>query len=416
MSGPNRQYLDAGLDEARTHRVVTASDNWRTAGNQVSLVARALYKAAHAGSGLGGQTGEAMFAAMMASSKRLGEHVEQMGKGVVALDDAQEAIQQALDARGKIDSDLPPYEKKPYKADPEDTDADTVNKKAMHENAETTAAATREERREQRARHVAETFEKRFEHPIKVMQDIYGYEPPTTTEPKVDNGIGTPTRGGYQSPPTVTQPPWHPPKQPPTIIDEPPTCTGYPPPEPPTTTTTTPPVPPETPVGYPPSEPPAPPVPPTPVPTSPDFVSGGNPGSGGGVPVGLIGAGAGAAGVAGLVGGLVRGGVIGPGSLKLPGGVAPIGGTARGGPGTLGGTAPGARGGSGVGGAGTRGAGTRGSGTGGAGSRGGRGSGAGAGAGGRGRGKSDRENGSDRDLFDDGDEWLDDDGSTGVLD
>lgn len=147
----------------------------------------------------------------------------------------------------------------------------------------------------------------------------------------------------------------------------------------------------------------------------------GGSGSGGGINPGLVG------------GGLLAGGLAAPGALKgisgllnragASSGVGSIGSSSRaGGPGSLGrsgtgGGTPGSptsRGGSGRAGSGTPGSqGGRG-GRGGAGGRGGRG-GAGSPTG-RGRGKKDDERGSDRDLYDDGQDWLDDKGAgPGVL-
>lgn len=411
MTGPNRQHLEQGLATAKPGRVHGALTDWVDTGTKIGTVALALHKAAQAGDLLGGQTGKAMFEAMMASSERLVFHVDQMKKGVGALQDAQDALEKALAARDKIDADLPPYEQTKYVANPDLSDDENTNAKSLHDNAETTAFADREARREERAAKVAEHFETRFAHPIKVMQEIYGYTaPPAAPTPTPDNGIGTPTRGGYQPPThqvvTITEPPVVYP------IEEPPTCT-FVPPEQPTVETPTTPTPTTTTNPPPTSTPPFSPVPPT---ATPPYVPGGDlpgggsggsgGGSGGGIPGGLVGGAAGAAGLAGLAG-LVRSGVIGRGSSTLPGGTAPLGGTARGASGTLGRAGAAA----GAGGAGARG----GAGAGGTGTRGGRGGGAGAGAGGRGRGKKDRKDGSERDLFDEGDDWLDDDGGTGVL-
>lgn len=141
------------------------------------------------------------------------------------------------------------------------------------------------------------------------------------------------------------------------------------------------------------------------------------PSGGGGISPGLLGGGlaAGAAlsapgaikGISGMLSraGLSGGGTIGassraggPGALGRSGAGTPGSPTARGGAGGRGaggrGGAPGSQGGRG--------------GRGGAGGRGGRGTGAG---GGRARGKKDAENGQDQEFYDDGQDWLDDEGA-----
>ena len=138
---------------------------------------------------------------------------------------------------------------------------------------------------------------------------------------------------------------------------------------------------------------------------------------------GLALGGVGAAGLAGAI----RGGLISPAGIKPAISGGPIGGTRTGASGVLGrstagtpgstgspvgrGTGAGGRGaGAGAGGMGTRG---------GAGGRGGRGGTGGRGAGGmgtdRGGQKGREQDGNDRDLFDDGDDWLDDEGAGAVL-
>ncbi|MEV4999545.1 hypothetical protein [Nocardioides sp. LML1-1-1.1] len=144
--------------------------------------------------------------------------------------------------------------------------------------------------------------------------------------------------------------------------------------------------------------------------------AGGGGGGGGGISPGLIGGGLAAGGalaapgaIKGLSGMLSRAGLSGGGT---------IGASSRaGGPGALGRSGAGTPGSPTSRGAGGRGAGGRagapgaqgGRGRGGAGGRGGRGA-AGAG-GGRGRGKKDQENGADQELYDDGQDWLDDEGA-----
>lgn len=159
----------------------------------------------------------------------------------------------------------------------------------------------------------------------------------------------------------------------------------------------------------------------TPTPVGPGGPNGPvGPGGPGGVNPAVLGglAGAGLLGGPGLANGIR--GLLSRGGLGSPGA---IGSSSRaGGPGSLGrtGATPGSpvsRGGSGRGGGGGGRGGVAGNpgGRGGRGGQGGRGT-AGAGTGGRGK-KRDREEGRDRDLFDDGQDWIDDEGAgPGLLD
>ena len=126
---------------------------------------------------------------------------------------------------------------------------------------------------------------------------------------------------------------------------------------------------------------------------------------------GLALGGVGAAGLAGAI----RGGLISPAGIKPAISGGPIGGTRTGASGVLGRSATGTPGstGSPVG----RGTGAGGRGTGGMGTRGGTSGRSGAGGMGTGRGgqKGREQDGNDRDLFDDGDDWLDDEGAGAVL-
>ena len=259
MSGPHRAYLDHGLAQGRVPQITAASVDWVTNSGRLTIVATALRKAAESGNLLGGQTGPAMFEAMMESSKRLDFHAAQMQKGYGALIDARTMLDDARDARDKIDQDLPPHQTQPYKPDPDLSDSDNQVAKTMYDNNQSSLSATREEQREERARKVVENFDASYRHPIKVMQQIYGYEEPLPgSTPAVDNGIGTHHPPGTSLPPHPPRPPEPPrPPRPP----EPPRPPR--PPEPPEPPEPPPPPPPPTASPPPPPYPPEPPYPPT---------------------------------------------------------------------------------------------------------------------------------------------------------
>ena len=207
MSGPHRAYLDHGLAQGQVPKITAASVDWMANSGRLATVAAALRKAAGSGDLLGGQTGPAMFEAMMESSKRLDFHSKQMEKGYNALVDSRTMLQDARDARDAIDQDLPPHTKQTYKPDPDLDDAENQIAKTMYDNNQSTVASSREEEREQRARKVVENFDTSYQHPIKVMQQIYGYEEPLPgSTPAVDNGIGDDLPPGTATPPGPRDP------------------------------------------------------------------------------------------------------------------------------------------------------------------------------------------------------------------
>ncbi len=421
MTGPHRARLDQGLASAQLPRLNEAVTGWFSSMNALSLVSAALRKAAEAGNLIGGRTGPAMFAAMNDSSARLDGHAEQMSKGFAALMDARASLEAAREARDAIDRDLPPYSPRTYTSDPDLTPADNEVARSLHDHGEQSAAADREAQREARARQVADDFERSYEHPVAVMKEIYGYEPPPDRPVHVDRGIGGSSRtgsapgtttSGHAGTPTLGGT-YHPDHGGAGADGD--AGAGEESSDPSSTSGTT------TPTGTADGTGDSG-TSPSGTPTTP---AAGGSGLTGGVVGGVAGA--------GLLGGLVRGGLGGAATIKAPSTAAPLGGTARGSAGTLGraGTAPttpvsrstttGATPrGAATGGTPGRGAaaGTRAAGTSGTRSTGAPGASGGARGAGTAAGRNarkERRDGTDRDLFDDGQDWLDDDGVEGVL-
>ncbi|WP_300642501.1 hypothetical protein [Nocardioides sp.] len=435
-NGPERQRLDAALGPA-DEGVVTMNGvlEWGRSVGRLEEVARRLRSAANAGLGIGGQTGPAMFKAMRRSADNLDARVAEFRRGQAALESAAQTITNIRAQRNQIDSDpatAPLMDPGSFSDNPEWDDEKRMTEQGKH-NAAVSAFQEREALREQRAREIAEEFDRRYEEPIAVMKSIHGL--PDPEEPGGQDGPGggdgpsarAPIPGG-RGPSGTTGTTYHP-----TVIGQPtdidpgdtnevdPIDNGT---EPEIKDPTV--------------------IDPTVIdpvdPTGPTTIGPTGPGGTGLVPGGVgtavgVGLGGGA-----LLGGLAKGvgivrgigaGVLAPGQQARP-----LGGLSRSAvSGTLGRGAvagapaqarPAARGGVGATstagrttasgrGAAAAGAGGRGSGGArtGAAAGGGRGGAAGAGAARR-RGRGD--DAADREHYDDGQDWLDDEAAPGVLD
>ncbi len=387
------------------------------------------------------------------SSKTMTDKAHELGKGSEAFHAAAGAVRHARSKSeefAKHDGDAPPSrpDVTPGSNDPEDV-------RKMHDfNTATASYWDGYHAREAAADTAITHLETNHTTQAKVFQQIHGEPPPAPptgppTTPTTHSGPTptsfVPTHGGGHDGPGWTPPPPPPPLRPAASSAPAPAASA---PAASAASATSPPPPFDPPGPY---DPPGPvdPQPPLGTPTGPGVTTtppgvstphlpavGGGAGAVGGLGAASGGALGGAA-AAGLAGGLVGGGLNGLMPLGGAGGrglsaagvrgIGSIG--ARGtGAGSVLGRGSGA--GAGVRGAGAGGTGGRGSGrgTGGRGSggrgagRGGRGSargtagsrGAGAGAGGTGRGrggKDKKRQGEERDLFDDGADWIDDEGA-----
>ncbi len=433
---PQRLRLDTAIDSADPGGIGNAANQWTLLKSKLTYVADTLEKAQ--GVDIRGLTGASMRGAFGASANGVREKVTRLEVGRGALEDAARAQERARAARTALDSDpalalgTAPTA---FQPDPDKTPAENQTARGLHQ-GETDAYWDRHARREAEAKRIADQLDRDYADAAEKMKQIHGEPDPVTTTP--DNGSagggrgGGVPRGGGRTPGAPSGPHGG--------LD--PSGSGHPTGEG------------RDPSG--PRDPGDPTHPTTGVPTDPtgtapasplaasDTVSPAQAGSsttGGGLPGGA--AGGLAAGIAGGLGvrGLtnaIRGGLASPGQATRAGSVRPIGSTSRsavsGALGRAGGapagsTARSATGGSGAGrgaagraGAPGQASGQRGGGRSGgtagraAGARGGVAAGA-AGAG-RGRGSKDRDEETvTDDLFDDGQDWIDDaDAASGVLD
>ena len=437
MLGPKQQLLASYVANADSGPLHDASTQWTQAETllrrlSVQLESRA--KEFGDPSKFSGSTAEAATAAFSQSSTKMSDRADQMRDGAEAFRKAAHAVHVAKQASGANDKHAAAQ---PPTQPPDLTDVEAQkdwktksNKFWDHYQGQETAAADAITVLTQNHREQAAVFAK-----------IHG-EPPPPQPPKQPTG-SNPVTGGTPTPITHGPRAWgviHDQTWVPTNDDTPAEDPTDDPANDPTDDPTDNddfPGPVKTPTQVDPGVPQGPGMPGTTL-----------PGVTGAAPIGGIGGGAGAAGgvgavaggalggaaAAGLAGGLMgglSGGVNGVmplggaggvrGSLSASG-VRGIGATSRAGAGSVLGRGSGAAGARGAGAGGTGSRNGRGSSRkGGAGSRGARGRagarGAGAGAGAGRNGKDKKRQGEDRDLFDDGSDWIDDeDVAPGVLD
>ncbi|WP_164519677.1 hypothetical protein [Nocardioides ferulae] len=456
--GPKLQLLAQAVDPIEPAEVSGAGNEWDRGATVLENLAQQLQSRAAAlrdHEYYQGQTAQATVDALVRSATHLRDKRDDMVKGRDSLGRASDALQAARQTYQRLakeaDAAVEPTKERVV-GPPNDAAVVAADTKYTNDMLAFRAA---EQAREAEAEAALRTLETNQRQESAVMQTIHG-EPDPWEQP-VDTGGGSggggrgPVSTGPRGPvPVPGNPTSHPPGNPPT---EPPTS---PPTNPPTNPPTTPPTnPPTTPPTSPPTTPPstgtpqgptAPPVG-TPHPGSgtigspvaPAASGGGGLGSvGGGV---AAGAGIGLAGLGGLAGGATG---IGGGAMPIGGGAGAAGqgraigaGGARGASGVLGrgtavpmtqGAAGGARGAAAggrsgstgraggrsgaAGAAGGRGAAAAGAGGRGAGGRGAGGRGAAGGAAGAGRGRKGRddERGQSQDFYDDGSDWIDDEG------
>ena len=199
--GPERLRLDAALDQADAFTVRwNGALDWKAANDRLDEVVSALRRAADDGLTIGGQTGPAMFKAMRRSADNLEERVTLFRRGQDALDQASAAITAITIQRDQIDSDpatAPLPNPGSFSDNPEWDDEKRISEQGKH-NAAVSAFQEREALREQRAREIAEEFDRRYEEPIAVMKSIHGL--PDPEEPDDEDGPGGGDGPGTRAP------------------------------------------------------------------------------------------------------------------------------------------------------------------------------------------------------------------------
>jgi hypothetical protein len=399
--GPNEARLLASLEGAEPGEVAAGADEWERCAYLLRSVSRSIMTAAARDEQIGGETGPAMGVAFTKTAESITERAQELIKGEGALRKAATAIRQAKKGKETLDQEHPAvdhpgsYQRPVGPLEPKDLEEQAAHQVAITKYNETYAA--REKASDYWAKHMDETFDAS----AAVMKSIHGEPDPVGPG---DGGTGG-TRRGVTTTPTTTGTPQGPgtdhtetndPRDPDTTDDssghhddsrddDGPRDHDNPEDDA------------DTPEIY-----------------TDHGTDGGGLGTGtlGGLAVGV---GGGALALGGL-----RGGLALPSALSSTG-ARPIGSTGRyGASGPLGrggALAPGSQAGRGAAGRGGTGARTGGIGTrGGRGGAGGKGTGRGGRAGGigtgRGRGKKDdEEKQSPRDLFDDGEDWIDDEGA-----
>ncbi|MFA6297803.1 MAG: hypothetical protein WC642_01465 [Nocardioides sp.] len=423
VTGPQQMRLEQALAGASETALHGAGREWQRCSELLGRVADALDRAALAEKSVGGQTGPAMATAFRTSATGMRAKQDEIMKGMVALGLAADAVEAARATHINMDKDHPLKPNPgPYRPPPGPNDGEDLPLRAAHQ----VKVGKYEQSlldREEAARKAADDLDTEYARATDKMKQIHGIpdpvQPPESPQgPSGPPAGATPPPGGRTPLPTpgvhtvgtssvhTVHPTTHH-THPTTSETHNPTTTTVPPVFDPTQPTVTQPV-------------------PDPVTTSSTPGSTGVTGGAGGVSAPLAG-GLGVVAGGGLAGAAISGirGGFAPASAAAGAPARPIGSTTRAG-------APGALGRGGAAGAGSptsrptggRGTGGRGGAAGaggGAGGRGSRRSGAaaagGAAAGRRGGKKDQGEQGRDRDLFDDGQEWIDDaEAAPGVID
>ncbi|GEP36611.1 hypothetical protein NPS01_02740 [Nocardioides psychrotolerans] len=432
ITGPQQQRLDKALGGASDEAVGDGSIEWMRCADLLGNVAEALEKAAAAEKTIGGQTGPAMGKAFRTSAEGMKGKSQELLRGSEALGVASNAIMAARVGQSEMNRYFPQApDPGPYHPQPGPQDHQDVTAASDHQGL-VDAYAGSYESRENIARQWADRIDTDFAESTKTMQQIHGE---SFDEPDDTGGPGGATPPGTSTPPGTGRPPSG------GSVERDPHGPGHPEIPVPIGTIGQPPVIPTiTPVVETPTPVPPPPPTPQPQPLSPvaEVPTLDPTGATTTMPVhgGLVGPSIGAIAGGGLAGAAlqgIRGGLFSPISAGASP-ARPIGSSARAGaPGALGRNAasPGGAtgrgsaartpgGGAGRGASGGRGVGGRsaaGAGGGAGGRRGGKAAaGAGAAAGRRG-GKDEDGRAGDRDLFDEGQDWIDDaDAAPGVID
>lgn len=195
--GPERLRLDAALDNADAQAVgVTGAGGWGDAITKLGDVSKALRDAAASGLGIGGRTGPAMFEAMQRSADNIDARVTLFVDGQRALQDSAGLIEDIRAKRDAIDTDpatAPLPDPGSFSDNPEWDDEKRMTEQGKH-NAAVNAYQEREALREQRAREIAEEYDRRYEEPIATMKKIHGI--PDPEEPTTGGGSGGSGGGG----------------------------------------------------------------------------------------------------------------------------------------------------------------------------------------------------------------------------
>ena len=398
--GPNEARFRTSLHGASFDAVHDGAKEWLRCAELLDVVSRSLDAAAGKDKKIGGRTGPAMGDAFRRTSKSVTERSGLLREGKAALESAANVIEKAVKAQEAMDKAHPQASNPGSWTRPvgplteEDLDAQRKHQAKVNEFQENAAA------RERISRQWTQNIDDVFSDSTEVMKKIHGEPDPEKPGPGDDGKPGSinPTKGTPQGPGDTDTDPRDPDDNDPRDPDD----TGG---------------------GDDSGDDDHSNIPPI---GSDDGGGIGGPSTGtlGGLAVG-------AGGGALALGGLRNGGLVLPGGAVNSNGVRPIGSTGRiGTSGALGRgagalapgtpvTRGGAAAGRGAGGVGRGGAGTGSPvGRGGRGGAGGRGAGRGgrAGAGGigtgRGKGKKDEEKKqAPRDLFDDGEDWIDDEGA-----
>ena len=416
--GPRRTALDRAIESAEPSGIDEGSTAWRVLGDRLGVIADGLDGASNVD--WRGETGDSLRRSFTRSADGIRQKAGVVFTGMQALDAAWAAIDRARTDRTAMDHDpemrMSGSAPTSFQPDPEKTPAENSTARGLH-NGEVAAYWDAYNRREAESQRIADQLDRDLVDAGRKMQKIHGEPDPVDDEPRDNTGGGG---GGGTTPPGGGRTPYSPSGPGQYDPDGPRSPVPSDPDHPTNDTPDDVPVTPTTPQIGPTESTPSTPSLPAADGSAPISPGGGM--GGGGMAAASAG-GLGAAGLARLLRG--GGGIAGAGQAVRAGSARPIGSTSRAAvSGALGrgssAAAAGstARAGGGRAGAAGQSTGKPGGGSRGAAARAAGGRGAGAAGSGRGRGaKDDDKQGQPRDLFDDGQDWIDDgDAVDGVLD
>jgi len=201
--GPNETRFRTSLHGASFESVDDASLEWRRCAELLNVVAHSLDGAAKADQKIGGQTGPAMGAAFRRTSKSMGERAGLLREGSGALQSAARVIEKAQKARDAMDkahpatSDPGSWKRPVGPLTKEDLEAQTKHQQRVKDYQEAYAA------RERISQQWAQNIDDVFADSTEVMKKIHG-EPDPVEPPDDDDRVGPgridPTTGSPQGP------------------------------------------------------------------------------------------------------------------------------------------------------------------------------------------------------------------------
>ena len=195
---PPAGRLDRAVDTADAGGVTGASDEWRRCSTLLAEVAKALDRAAEMD--VRGSTGTSMKGAFTRSAKSVRKKIERLDQGARALTEAHAAIVSARQDRVALDADTPGMtEPGAFRPDPEKTPEENQTARGLHQGA-VNDYWDRYARREAEARRIADALDTKYADSVAVMKQIHGEPDPEPTRTDATGPAPAPRPGQARRP------------------------------------------------------------------------------------------------------------------------------------------------------------------------------------------------------------------------